>query len=150
MCTFLRNKFTIKTFQLQTKSSIHTNAFSSKKVFSSWEKQGGLFHWRKHYYELWTSVLARSNGLNEWMNEWCIYIGLKLRYLNDGFVAYNQAAFSFIIDGLELCWLCQINIDELQFNHNYETSLRTKSFFIVVCGCLNIFTYSIITEKLLI
>ncbi len=42
----------------------------------------GLFHWMKHYYGLWTHILARNNGL-------------KLKWLNDGFVSYKHAAFHF-------------------------------------------------------
>ncbi len=38
----------------------------------------GLFHWRKHYYGLWTSILARSKGF-------------KLKCL-DGIVSYKHAA----------------------------------------------------------
>ncbi len=36
-----------------------------------------FFHWRKHYYWLWTCILAGSNSL-------------KLKCLNDRFVSYTQ------------------------------------------------------------
>ncbi len=42
------------------------------------------FHWRKHYYELWTRILARSDGL-------------KLKHL-DGFVSYKQLFTSQDVD----------------------------------------------------
>ncbi len=40
-----------------------------------WETTGdGFLHWRKHYYGLWTCILARSDGLN-------------LKHINYGFVS---------------------------------------------------------------
>ncbi len=71
---------------VRKKSFIHKTTFSSEKVISSesGEKsapfktvlnkyvcgfQGerttgdGLFHWRKHYYGLWTGILAKNDGI---------------------------------------------------------------------------------------
>ncbi len=42
--------------------------------------EGGLFHWRKHYYGLWTYILSRSDGL-------------KWKHLTDTFVSYKYTAF---------------------------------------------------------
>ncbi len=54
----------------------------------------GLFHWRKRYYELWTCILIRSDGL-------------KLKCLNEGFVSYKHSFFlhKMLTDGLDLCGL---------------------------------------------
>ncbi len=41
-----------------------------------------FFHWRKHYYELWTRIFAKSNNL-------------KLKHPNNGFVSNKHAAFGF-------------------------------------------------------
>ncbi len=78
-CVFLRIKsvkiFYISKpcFRLKYESSIHNIAFSiekSQKMFlfvgGFWcerEIGDGLFHLEKHYYGLWTGILARSNVL---------------------------------------------------------------------------------------
>ncbi len=78
LCMFVRNKYIIKT------SFIHNIAFSSKKmsrlnqeenmhrpkepktVLNKYigRKQDGLFHWRKHYYELWTLTNMQKKNVS--------------------------------------------------------------------------------------
>ncbi len=50
----------------------------------------GVFHWREHYYGLFSRILTKSQ------------IILNFKCLNYGFVSYKHAAFHFTrLDGLE-------------------------------------------------
>ncbi len=68
----------------QIKHCLKGKTVQNKSVGVFWCERtirDGLFHWRKRYYELWTHILARRDGL-------------KLQRLN-GFVSYKHTAFGF-------------------------------------------------------
>ncbi len=56
-----------KSAQIKHRLQAKTVQNSSKQIcvlILMWETTGdGLFHWRKRYYGLWTSILVGSNGL---------------------------------------------------------------------------------------
>ncbi len=90
-----------------------------------WEDdRGWTFHWRKNLYVLWTGILARSNGL-------------KLKYLNFGFVSYKYASFHFIRhylmnwSGVDYLWiivmfLSAVGTHSLQRIHWWASDVMLK------------------------
>ncbi len=85
------------------------------------EEQGRLFHWRKHYYGLWTNIFAISNGL-------------KLKCLDDSswWICFSQT-LSFLlhttyIDELDCCGLlvdyCDVFISCLDSHSDGTHSLQ--------------------------
>ncbi len=77
-----------------------------------------LIHWRKHYYELWTHILAIRNGL-------------QLKCLNGIFVAYRHSFLlhKTLTDGLEWCGLlvdyCDVFISCLDSHSDGTHSLQS-------------------------
>ncbi len=94
-------------FQRKYESSIYNIAFSSENIISAesgekyaqikqkqskavlikcqwilmWEDNRQLFHWRRRYYGLWTSIFISSDGLN-------------LKHVTYGFILLQTCSFS--------------------------------------------------------
>ncbi len=107
-CIFVRNKIITETFltliciyidfysekiissesgkqYAQIKNCLQAKTVLNKYVGGFWGErttEDGLFHWRKHYYGLWTYILSRSDGL-------------KWKHLTDTFVSYTYTSFHF-------------------------------------------------------
>ncbi len=74
------------------------------------------FHWRKHYYGLWTRILAGSNGLNfEVKTSW--------------WICFSFCLLKMLIDGLEWCGLlvdyCDVFISCLDSHSDGTHSLQS-------------------------
>ncbi len=111
---------------LPVKSSIYNIAFSSENIISAesgekyaqikqkqskavlikcqwilmWEDNRQLFHWRRRYYGLWTSIFISSDGLN-------------LKHVTYGFILLQTCSFS--IDN-KCVWIIVIFLSAVWFS----------------------------------